>query len=288
MNSDDMTAEAEARLKTLVLELGYKGSSYSGFAKQKDTEIATIQGELERALSTLFAHPVETVCAGRTDAGVHARSQFVSCRLPEDELAAKETWRVKKSMNALTADDIVIKRIGYSDEGFSARFDAVRREYRYRICTGQTPPLFMQDFSWWCKCGLDIDAMKKGASYLVGEHDFKTFCKTQSAIGKNTVRTIEEISLVIEEQMGEEFLMVKVVGNAFLHSMIRTIVGTLVQVGKGNRSPGWVREALEAKNRDAAGENAPARGLVFWDVEYKDGAICDQLSEVCAKNNLSI
>ena len=110
--------------------------------------------------------------------------------------------------------------------------------------------------------------MREAAAYLVGEHDFKSFCMAASAVGKPTCRNVHEISLSREMIMGEDILTIKVVGNAFLHSMVRTIVGTLVMVGRGQRKPEWVREVLEARNRTAAGENAPAAGLVFWRVQY--------------------
>ena len=126
----------------------------------------------------------------------------------------------------------------------------------------------MRDFSWYVHGQLDTDAMREAAAYLVGEHDFKSFCMAASAVGKPTCRNVHEISLSREMMMGEDILTIKVVGNAFLHSMVRTIVGTLVMVGRGQRKPEWVREVLEARNRTAAGENAPAAGLVFWRVQY--------------------
>ena len=254
--------------QSLVLTLAYNGSAYAGFAKQKDPCLCTIQGELERALATYFRHPVETVCAGRTDAGVHALGQVVSCVLDETDFDGVTPGRLTISLNALTPDDIVIKAMDFARPEFSARFDATTREYRYRIVTGPVPPLFLSDFAWWRRGELDIETMRQGAAHLIGEHDFKSFCKAASAEGKTTMRRVDEISITHEEQMGESCLLVKVVGNAFLHSMVRTIVGTLVQVGAGNREPGWVADVLAARDRGAAGETAPACGLTFWHVNY--------------------
>ncbi len=254
--------------RSLVLTIAYNGSAYAGFAKQKDTHLSTIQGELERALATYFRRPVETVCAGRTDAGVHALGQVVSCALDDAELEGITSGRLIISLNALTPDDIVIKAADFAGPEFSARFDATAREYRYRIVTGPVPPLFLADFAWWRRGELDIEAMRQGAAHLIGEHDFKSFCKAASAEGKTTMRRVDEISITREEQMGESCLVVKVIGNAFLHSMVRTIVGTLVQVGAGHREPGWVAEVLAACDRNAAGETAPAHGLTFWHVRY--------------------
>ena len=114
--------------------------------------------------------------------------------------------------------------------------------------------------------------MVEGSSYLVGEHDFKSFCMAASAEGKPTCRNVFKIAIDREELLGEEVVVVKVIGNAFLHSMVRTIVGTLVAVGAGRRNPSWVGEVLEARDRCAAGENAPAAGLVFWRVDYSSAA----------------
>ena len=262
---------------SLVITLSYDGGPYSGFAKQKDGAIKTVQSELEHALSTLFRRPVETVCAGRTDAGVHALGQVISCTLDKSELEGRNTHKLMVSLNALTPDEIVIKEIRYASSEFSARFDAVSREYRYRIVTGPVAPLFLHDFAWWRRGELNVDAMRHAAAFLVGEHDFKSFCKTASAEGKTTMRYVESLDVFEEEHLGEQCLCIRVIGNAFLHSMVRTIVGTLVQVGCGNREPEWVKEVLEACNRDAAGETAPASGLVFWHVKYPDDVFSNEM-----------
>ena len=258
---------------SLVLRLAYDGAAYSGYAKQKDPRIHTVQGELERALGTLLGQDVATVCAGRTDAGVHALGQVASCQLPRAELAGRNLGKLRISLNALTPDDISVKDVGVADAAFSARFSAVRREYRYRIATGGEPPLFLRAYAWHCRGSLDADAMREGAAQLVGEHDFASFCKAASAQGKNTVRCIEELSIEPDVQLGEEHLVVRVVGNAFLHSMVRTIVGTLVEAGCGRRPPEWVGQALRACQRSAAGQTAPACGLTFWGVQYPPGAV---------------
>ena len=255
--------------RTLSLTLSYQGASFSGFARQKEERLKTVQGEVEQALSLLFRREVKTVCAGRTDAGVHARAQVVSFDVTEDELAGRELRRLKRSLNALTDEGISIASVDERPLGFSARFDALWREYHYHISTEEAPPVLIEPLVWHAGGGvLDVDAMRAGAAYLVGEHDFKSFCMAASAVGKPTCRNVHEISLSRETIMGEEVLTIKVVGNAFLHSMVRTIVGTLVMVGRGLRKPEWVSKVLEACDRTAAGENAPAAGLVFWKVQY--------------------
>lgn len=252
--------------RTLSLTVSYNGAPFSGFARQPGQ--LTVQGELEQALSLVFRRPMEVVCSGRTDAGVHALGQVVSFDVANDELEGRNLYSLRRSLNALTHEDITVREVEERQPGFSARFDAQWREYHYHVCLDEVPPLFMRDFSWYVHGQLDIDAMRKAAAYLVGEHDFKSFCMAASAVGKPTCRNVHEISLSREMIMGEDILTIKVVGNAFLHSMVRTIVGTLVMVGRGQRKPEWVREVLEARNRTAAGENAPAAGLVFWRVRY--------------------
>ena len=252
--------------RTLSLTVSYNGALFSGFARQPGQ--LTVQGELEQALSLIFRRPVEVVCSGRTDAGVHALGQVVSFDVTNDELEGRNLYSLRRSLNALTHEDLTVREVEERQPGFSARFDAQWREYHYHVCLDEVPPLFMRDFSWYVHGQLDIDAMREAAAYLVGEHDFKSFCMAASAVGKPTCRNVHEISLSREMIMGEDTLTIKVVGNAFLHSMVRTIVGTLVMVGRGQRKPEWVREVLEARNRTAAGENAPAAGLVFWRVQY--------------------
>ena len=264
--SDAADFNREDAERTLSLTVSYNGGPFCGFARQPGK--LTVQGELEQALSLVMRRPVEVVCSGRTDAGVHALGQVVSFNVSADELESRSLHSLRRSMNALTHEDITVRKVEEREPGFSARFDAQWREYHYHICLDDTPPLFMRDFSWFVHADLDMSAMQQAARYLEGEHDFKSFCMAASAVGKPTCRNVHEISLSRETIMGEEVLTIKVVGNAFLHSMVRTIVGTLVMVGRGLRKPEWVREVLEACDRTAAGENAPAAGLVFWKVQY--------------------
>lgn len=253
---------------TLAATVAYNGAPFAGFARQPG--LSTVQGELESALSTLFRREVPTTCAGRTDSGVHALGQVISFDVEEVELEGRSLSRLCRSISALTPDTISVRDLRQEEPGFSARFDARSREYRYRIVLGETPPIFLAPYSWWIRNqdSLDTDAMARAASLLVGEHDFKSFCLTASAQDKSTCRRILSLDLMEEEHLGEKCLVIRVEGNAFLHSMVRTIVGTLVEVGCGHRSPEWVGEVLAAKDRSAAGQTAPAQGLTFWKVNY--------------------
>lgn len=255
-----------AEQSSYSMTLAYDGTPFAGFARQPGQ--LTVQGELEHALRLVFRREMETVCAGRTDAGVHALGQVVSFQLEPGEMGERGERSFLRSMNALTHDGISVREVQQRADGFSARFDARFREYRYFICQQEAPPVFTAATSWHVSCPLDVVAMREAAQHLIGEHDFKSFCMAASAEGKPTCRNVSEISFAEERIMGERMLVVKVVGNAFLHSMVRAIVGSLVLVGRSKRAPGWMRDALAARDRQAAGENAPGRGLVLWHVEY--------------------
>ncbi len=250
---------------TLVLRLGYRGAGFAGFAAQPAQR--TVAGELTRSFETLLRRPVELTCAGRTDAGVHALAQYVSLPVSAAELGLPGR-RLMHGLSALLPDDISPVALYVAPKGFSARFDARSRSYRYRIVSGEVRPVLAWDHSWWLRSPLDAEAMDAAAACLVGEHDFKSFCKATSAEGKPTHRCVMSLGVSRERECGEDVVCVDVVGNAFLHSMVRTITGTLVEVGRGHRDAAWVAQALAACDRKAAGPCAPAKGLTFAGVDY--------------------
>lgn len=265
----------------IAMTVSYKGAPFSGFARQPGQ--LTVQGSLEEALALILRRPIETTCAGRTDAGVHAKGQVVSFTLADDEWHERSEYKLLRSLNALTHDDIAVHSIESKAPDFSARFSAVMREYRYFICVDKAAPLIMRDFCWHLARDLDVDAMREATHFLIGEHDFKSFCMAASAVGKPTMRFVKRIDIDHQTLMRENLVVITVEGNAFLHSMVRTIVGTLVAVGLGKRSPEWVAKVLEARDRGAAGENAPAQGLIFWHVDYKGQRVHDPL-HACGKD----
>ena len=164
-------ADKPVRDHTLALTLSYNGAPFSGFARQPGQ--TTVQGDLEDALRMLFRRDVETTCAGRTDAGVHALGQVVSFDVDDRDIAGRSLPSLRRSLNALTHDAITVREVEPKKLGFSARFDAQAREYHYHLCVDSTCPIFMKDFSWFVPGGLDITAMEAGAQYLLGEQDFK-------------------------------------------------------------------------------------------------------------------
>lgn len=251
--------------RATVLTLSYDGSAFHGFARQPG--LRTVQGTVEEALRIVTGRGIRTVGAGRTDAGVHALGQVMSFEaLPGDPDAAT----LFRAVSALAGPEIVITEVRPAREGFSARYDAVVREYRYLVVPGPTPPLALRDRAWWIKRTLDLQAMRAGAELLIGEHDFRSFCVSSSAEGTRTLREIEAIDIRPACELGEHCVVVRVTGRSFLHSMVRIIVGSLVEVGRGRRGPEWLGEALAACRRDAAGPTAPPHGLTLWHVTYPD------------------
>lgn len=247
-----------------ALTVSYDGEPFAGF--QQQLGLPTVQGALQEALTVALRRPVELVGAGRTDAGVHALGQVVSFPAADGDPQAEALVR---SVNALVAPGVVVRSARLEPGGFSARFSAVSREYRYRLVPGRVPPLFLAPLAWWVKGALDLDAMRAGAGHLLGEHDFRSFCTAQtSATGASTRRGIDLLEIAPASELGERCVVVRVAGRAFLHSMVRIAVGTLVEVGRGRREPGWVAEALEARDRSAAGPTAPPHGLTLWCVRY--------------------
>ena len=220
---------------TLVFRVAYDGSSYSGFAEQPGQ--TTVAGELRRAIETLLRRPIDLTCAGRTDAGVHAVAQYISVPVTDAELAlTRRRWL--RAMDALLSKDIAINEVYRARKGFSARFDARSRTYTYRIADRDARPVLSRGAVWWHRYPLDVDAMAMRAEF---GH---------------------------EVAFGEDILTFTIEGNAFLHSMVRTIVGTLVEIGMHRRDPEWMREVIDACDRTAAGPTAPACGLTFMGVDY--------------------
>lgn len=263
--------------QTMVLKLGYRGTNFCGYAAQPS--VRTVAGELEGALQTLLRREVELTCAGRTDAGVHARAQYVSLPITQEEAARSKT-QLLSSLNALTPDDISVYDLYRAAPNFSARFDACARHYRYYLFVNLARPLMSAEHAWWIRrCDmLDLDAMQKAAAALVGEHNFAAFCKKTSydllvSEGLSTCRELFSINICTMQEAGEGLIAIDICGNAFLHNMVRIIIGTLVEVGTGHKDPVWVQEVLDSCDRRCAGQTAPAQGLVFFDVDYAEGAL---------------
>lgn len=238
--------------------IAYDGTAFAGYQIQPNAR--TVQGELEAALTKLHkGEPVRTYASGRTDAGVHARGQVIhfdtSLKIPEPN------WM--KAMQALLPDDIVVHDVQRVEDGFHARFDARMKEYRYRIVLGGIQDVFRRHYTLHVPHRLNVDAIQMALSYVVGTHDFTSFCSVKTDVEEKK-RTIYEAELIRER----DELVFRFVGNGFLYNMVRILVGTLLEVGRNERDPHEMKEILAARSRERAGKTAPPQGLILWSVSY--------------------
>ncbi len=244
--------------KNIAITVQYDGTRYKGWQRQGNTD-DTIQGRLENVISRMAGKETEINGAGRTDAGVHAAGQKANFRI-DTEMTAEE---IMDYINAYLPDDIGIIDIREASERFHSRLNAIGKTYRYRINTGRIPSVLNSRYSWVYKGELDIESMKAAAAHLIGKHDFKSFTDLKKG-KKSTIRTIDSIDIVPDEY-GLDIILT---GNSFLYHMVRIIVGTLVEVGEGKRSPEEIDNMLSACSRAASGSLAPAKGLMLMKVYY--------------------
>jgi len=247
-------------MRNIKAVVEYDGTNYVGFQKQPEGK--SIQGELERAFSTLFASSAHVTGAGRTDAGVHAWGQVVNCDVASDMICYKMRW----SLNGILPDDIVVKSCEDADRDFDARRDAKSRVYKYFILNRLYPSVFCGRFMHFLARKLNTTAMRAAAQYLAGGHDFSAFCASDATGGN--ARTLERVDILREEHITEDLISIHVEGTAFLHNMVRIIAGTLIDVGLGNMPPEKVDLILHSLDRTQAGPTAPAKGLVLVEVRY--------------------
>ena len=239
--------------------LAYDGTRYFGWERQQNTDM-TIQGKLESVLEKMCGTYVEVVGCGRTDAGVHAKGMVANAKF-ETELSPVE---ICVYMNHYLPDDICVREVSVASERFHSRYNATGKTYCYTCYVGEFKPLFDRKYVYTVEQPLDIERMRNAAEYLVGEHDFASFCANKK-MKKSTVRIVDKIDIVKKG----EYLYLTFHGNGFLHHMVRILTGTLLEVGFGKRTPENMVELLEAKNRALAGVTAPAQGLCMMKVDYQ-------------------
>lgn len=244
-------------MRNIRLTLAYDGTEFAGFQVQPGRR--TVQGELAAALAKILGEDVKLAGAGRTDAGVHARAQVVSfttgARIPTDRLPA--------ALNSCLPADICVWKAEEVAAGFHARYSACRKVYRYLICQAPQASPFLRRYSWHLPRPLDVPGMRAAAAELTGRHDFSSFAAAGGA-ARSHVRTLERLVLAQEEDL----ILVEAAADGFLYKMVRNLVGTLVEVGRGALTPPEVRRILEAGDRTRAGPTAPPQGLVLWQVHY--------------------
>lgn len=243
--------------KRVLLIVAYDGTAYHGWQLQDNG--ATIEGELNRCLSQLLQEPIQVIGASRTDAGVHALGNVAvfdtGARMPAD--------KISYALNQRLPEDIRIQASREVPGDWHPRHVESRKTYEYRIYRGTFAMPTRRLYTYFTYCKLDVDAMRQGAQYLVGEHDFKSFCQTGAQV-ESTVRRIYSIEL---KEEGPE-LVLRICGGGFLYNMVRIIVGTLMEVGQGKRRPEDIKAILPARDRRAAGPTAPAHGLTLVKYEF--------------------
>ncbi|MCP4988332.1 MAG: tRNA pseudouridine(38-40) synthase TruA [Colwellia sp.] len=242
-----------------ALGIEYDGKNYCGWQRQNNA--MTVQEKIEKSLSKIADEPIAVVCAGRTDTGVNATNQVIHF----DTLKKRKDVAWTLGVNTHLPSDIAVSWVKQVDEEFHARFSATARNYRYIIYNKPLRSAILSHGISHCHFALDEKLMQQGAEHLIGKHDFTSF-RTVHCQSHSAVRTIKHCRIT---RMGD-YLMVDIKANAFLHHMVRNIVGSLMRVGQSKETTYWIKEVLLAQNRCVAGETAPPEGLYFVDVDYPE------------------
>ncbi len=279
--------EPAARRRNVSMVVAYDGTDFHGFAES--TDVATVMGMLRATLEQILQVDLDLTAAGRTDAGVHGWGQVVTGRLP----ATVDLDRLQQSVNRMCAPDIAIRSVDWAADDFDARFSATSRAYRYDVWNHPHPNPLVARTSWHVPHGLDLESMNEAAAHLLGQHDFASFCrrpKTREGYPeKSLVRILQRaewhrvgstVDPAREAGAGPDghdhrnatalsgILRFEIAATSFCHQMVRSIVGTLVDVGRGRRGPESIPGTLAARDRASAGPVAPPTGLVLWHVGY--------------------
>lgn len=258
-------------MKNYKMIITYDGTRYYGWEHQPTTDM-TIQGKLESVLSAMTGTEVEVIGAGRTDAGVHAKGMVANAhmetKMKEDEIC--------DYMNRYLPEDICVQEVRVASDRFHSRYNAQGKTYCYTCYVGDKKPVFNRKYVNIIEGKLDVDAMKRAADILTGEHDFASFCGNPK-MKKSTVREIYSIDVSLKGS----FLNLTYHGSGFLQYMVRILSGTLLEVGQGKRTPESMYELLEERNRSLAGATAPAKGLCLLKVDYSVRTSYSNCGRVC-------
>jgi tRNA pseudouridine38-40 synthase len=241
----------------LKLTVAYDGTAYAGWQIQPAEP--TVQAVVETAWHQITREQLRVLAAGRTDAGVHALGQVVSVA-SESPLACDD---LQRALNAVLPADVAVVAVEEAPENFHATYDAKQKTYRYQIHNGRTPDVFNRRYAWHYPQPLDSVAMHAAAQALVGKHDFASF-ESAGSERPDSIRTL----FAVDVTRGGDRITIEVSGDGFLYNMVRAIVGTLIEVGKGSRDADWVAEVLAARDRRGAGQTAPPHGLFLLRVDY--------------------
>ena len=263
-----------AALRRVRFVVAYDGAGYRGFALNQG--VATVAGELAEVLTTVTRHPVHLVGAGRTDAGVHAWGQVVSCDIPAD----CDLGDIVRRANQMGAPGIVVRQADWVAADFNARFGATWRHYRYTVVNSPRPNPFLAATSWHVHRPLSLAAMQLACDPLIGENDFTSFCRAPERIPGAPEPSMHryvmlarwtDVSTEMEAFTTDQpVLRFEIRANAFCHQMVRSIVGMMIEIGHGAKRAGDVRTIMRARDRRQAARLAPANGLTLWEVGYPE------------------
>ncbi|MEO0481723.1 MAG: tRNA pseudouridine(38-40) synthase TruA [Planctomycetota bacterium] len=254
----------KVQLRTYLLQLAYDGGAFSGWQRQSGFD--TVQERLEEAFAAVTGETQSVQGSGRTDAGVHALRQMAHVRLP----SAWEPPRLLRAVNAHLPDQVRVRHIREVPSSFHARFSAIGKRYVYRTVVDRVQPVFARQYANWTRYEVDLDRMREAAAILRGEHDFVAFSTTPGyERSRGTVRNLRQLRIVRRSYGFDVFAE----ANGFLYNMVRTLAGTLIDVGRGRFGPEDVRAMLESKDRRRAGVNAPPEGLYLLRALYSPEAL---------------
>ena len=252
-------------MKRIMLTVAYDGTNYHGWQIQPNGE--TIEGILNRCLSELMGEDIEVVGASRTDSGVHAMGNVAVF----DTMSPIPADKISFALNRYLPEDIRIRKSEEVSADFHPRHCDSRKTYEYRIYCAPFPMPTKRLYSHFTYVLIDVDLMSQASKYLVGEHDFKSFCSAEAQV-ETTVRRIDSIEVVQESSQDTDYngqeIVIRVTGRGFLYNMVRIIAGTLMEIGRGHIAPQEIGRILEARDRRAAGPTAPACGLTLVKIEY--------------------
>lgn len=256
--------ESSDRSRRARFTVAYHGARFRGFAPNHG--VRTVMGELVAAMSKVLREPVELTGAGRTDAGVHAWGQVVSGDLPADT----DLHKLARRVNKLCAPDISVRDGAWAAADFDARFSATWRAYRYHVWNASAPNPLLADVSWHVGRTIDLELMRAASEALLGEHDFSSFCRKPKIDDDHPAPSMVRIMHELDWARLDDTPMLRfeVRGSAFCHQQVRSMVGTLVDIGLGKLAADTVPAILASRHRSAAGSVAPPQGLVLWSVGY--------------------
>jgi tRNA pseudouridine38-40 synthase len=256
--SSNLVTVKDNALTRIAMCVEYQGTNYHGWQEQNHTDL-TIQAKIEAAISLVAGESISVVCSGRTDAGVHAVGQIIHF----DTKAKRKTYNWIVGCNTNLPDDIRISWACEVADTFNARRSARWRRYVYMLSNEPVRPVIASKYLTWHKKKLNENKMLEAAQYLLGEHDFNAF-RDSECQSKTTIRCIKDFQIT---RLGN-LIFFDIIANAFLHHMVRNIVGSLLQVGAEKSAPAWIKEVLEKRDRKLAGMTAPANGLFLFEVGY--------------------